>query len=187
MTKQSNAKTCVRSVPLMLMVKKIRMQSPSSTSSTVRLVSHFSSQAYDLYSLFRLAILHALRVAPPGLEHGVNSAQSSNLTPAPRPEQIGGNELQVSIPVRQSQVPTEVLGPQHQHVEPVTLGGVHGLSEDELVALITHYRGSSEGLAGQGRVRLQVLLEFHEISSVHPQQHRHADSIQSKDQRNAAV
>ncbi|KAJ4986461.1 hypothetical protein SVAN01_08023 [Stagonosporopsis vannaccii] len=47
-----------------------------------------------------------------------------------------------------------------------------GLTEEDLIALISHYRGTSEGLANQGRARLQVLLKHYKKKDPVPSSQR---------------
>lgn len=101
------------------------------------------------------------------------------------PQTVGGRQSSntlVAIPIRQSRAPTEVPGDNQEIVTAsaittaatiaattvattAAIGDGEGLSEEELVALITHYRGNDQGLRGQSRVRLLVLLQFYEVSS----------------------
>ncbi|KAF9693815.1 hypothetical protein EKO04_008287 [Ascochyta lentis] len=71
-------------------------------------------------------------------------------------------EVQVFSPLRQSSAPTDTPVLRQQSPVPGKLEDTKGLTEEELVALITHYRGNSQGLAGQSRKRLLVLLMHHE-------------------------
>lgn len=102
----------------------------------------------NLSLTFATAMLKALRVVPT------------------TPEPVEPIEP-VSLPSRASNpLPTsrEVEEKNGRPSSANGLGGMQGLSKEELIALITHYRGHNRGLVGQGRLRLQVLLKFHEVS-----------------------
>ncbi|KZM25234.1 hypothetical protein ST47_g3640 [Ascochyta rabiei] len=68
----------------------------------------------------------------------------------------------MSRPLQQSS--TSIVAPvlRQQSSVPDTSEDTQGLTEEELVALVTHHRGSSRGLAGQNRKRLLVLLKYYE-------------------------
>lgn len=102
---------------------------------------------------YALAILQAIGVAPT------------------IPQTVGGlppSKSPIATPLRQSRVPTEVPGANREIAASAATaaapGDGEGLSEEELIALITHYRGNDQGLRGQSRVRLLVLLQFYEVS-----------------------
>jgi hypothetical protein len=95
------------------------------------------------------------------------------------PQTVGGlllsNSL-VAIPVCQSRAPTEVPGANREIVTasavttaatPPATGDFEGLTEEEIIALIAHHCGHSQGLHGQARSRLLVLLNYHEVSSTY--------------------
>ena len=109
---------------------------------------------------YALAILQAIGVAPT------------------IPQTVGGlppSKPPIAAPLRQSRVPTEVPGANREIVTApaattaaaTVTSDLEGLTEEEIIALIAHHRGHSQGLYGQTRARLLVLLEFHEVSSIY--------------------
>ncbi|KAG9199641.1 hypothetical protein G6514_008302 [Epicoccum nigrum] len=117
------------------------------------------AQAVFVFKYRSLAILQAIGVAPT------------------IPQTVGSRPLfsnaSITIPLRQSRAPTEVPGSNQEIVTAsaattaaaAATGDLKGLTEEEIVALITHYRGHSQGLHGQNRARLLVLLQFYENKS----------------------
>ena len=95
------------------------------------------------------------------------------------PQTIGGpaqpSIAPVTIPNQQSQAHTGVprvnqetiMVPAATTAAATVTSDLEGLTEEEIIALIAHHRGHSQGLYGQTRARLLVLLEFHEVSSIY--------------------
>lgn len=102
---------------------------------------------------FTLAMLRAIGVLP-------------NLT-------VGQlNIAPVAIPLRQSRARTEVPSANQETstvpaAATAATGDLGGLTEEEIIALITHHRGHSRGLHGQARARLIVLLDHYGVSSMY--------------------
>jgi hypothetical protein len=55
--------------------------------------------------------------------------------------------------------------PSHEHHAP---SPNNGLAKDEIIAMITVYRGSDSGLAAQNAKSLLGLLKYYEVSTLHP-------------------
>ena len=95
----------------------------------------------------------------------------------------GHSELDIvgSIPLRQhSATPMTSSLQQQQAPVPAPEPDVDGHTDQELIALIKYYRGSGRGLAGQSRMQLQVLLEYHEVIDERPMRVDFTDNPQEK-------
>jgi hypothetical protein len=91
------------------------------------------------------------------------------------PRTVGGRTqpsiAPVAIPIRQSREPREVPGANREIITAsaaanAATGDLEGLTEEDVIALITHHLAYGQGLHGQARARLMILPEYYEVSSI---------------------
>jgi hypothetical protein len=82
-------------------------------------------------------------------------------TPEPSPKIFPKVVSPVATPRQKTGSTTTALS-QPESVSP-TLNEHDGLTDEDIIALIKHYRGNDKGLADQNQKRLLVLLNHYEV------------------------
>jgi hypothetical protein len=76
--------------------------------------------------------------------------------------------------------------PQPKSVSP-TFDEYNGLIDEEIIALIKHYRGHDNELAGHSRKRLLVLLKYYEVGQYRNGARKLLIALQNKDTERVTI